>query len=170
MHKYENLVFEGGGVLGSVYAGCLQVLSEKKLFKNIKRVAGTSAGAITAGLLAVGSGSEGLTESIFKSDFDKFIQDKGWIFGDIYRLFCRYGIHTGNAFDEILKTYIKKYTHRPNLTFSQLEALVHEEPHKYKHLSVIASNITSGQAEIFNFQNTPDLPIWKAIRCSMRFL
>lgn len=166
-HTYENLVFEGGGVLGAVYSGCIQVLAERNLYDNVKCVAGTSAGAITAGLLAVGAGSDGLTASILTTNFEEFLSDSGWIFGDIYRFFCHYGLHTGDGFVEVLRNYIAKYTQMPDLTFAQLETLAYQEPHKYKHLSVIASNITIQQPVVFDSKNTPNLPIWKAIRCSM---
>ena len=171
-HQFENLVFEGGGVKGAVYAGCIQVLSEHGLYDQVKRVAGTSAGSITAALLAVGAGKEGLTDSILHSNFNQFVYDKGGWFMDIFRLFRCYGIHTGDSFAKILKGYIGKYGGNPNLTFAQLEAKIKaqqntEEPNKYKHLSVVASNITTQQVTTFNAKNTPDLPIWKAVRCSM---
>ncbi|MGL4736538.1 MAG: patatin-like phospholipase family protein [Cellulosilyticaceae bacterium] len=44
----KNLVFEGGGVLGTAYLGMLKFLDENAILADIKRVAGTSAGAITA--------------------------------------------------------------------------------------------------------------------------
>lgn len=44
----RNLVFEGGGVLGTAYLGMLKFLDEHDILKDIQRVAGTSAGAITA--------------------------------------------------------------------------------------------------------------------------
>lgn len=45
---YENFVFSGGGILGIAYLGMLEYLYQINLIQNIKRVAGTSAGAITA--------------------------------------------------------------------------------------------------------------------------
>ena len=164
---YKNLIFEGGGVKGAAYAGAIQVFHEHGLLKNIEHVAGTSAGSITAALLAVGAGSKGLTESILDSNFNQFIYDPGSKLMDIYRLFCHYGIHSGNSFSKILKGYIKQYTGDPNLTFAQLEERVKAEPHKFKHLSVVASNITTQNIEIFDSKRTPDIPIWKAVRCSM---
>lgn len=164
---YKNLVFEGGGVKGSAYAGSVQVLHEHDLLKHVEHVAGTSAGAITATLLAVGAGSKGLTESILDSNFNQFIYDQGWILMDIYRLFCHYGIHSGDSFSKILKEYIKEYSGDPNLTFAQLEQKVRAEPSKFKHLSVVASNITTQNVDVFNSKNTPNIPIWQAVRCSM---
>ena len=164
---YKNLVFEGGGVKGAAYAGSVQVLHDNDLLKNVERVAGTSAGSITAALLAVGAGSKGLTESVLDSNFHQFIYDPGWIFMDIYRLFFHYGIHSGNRFAKILKGYIKQYGGDPNLTFAQLEQKVKKEPHKFKHLSVVASNISTQNVDIFDSTRTPNIPIWQAVRCSM---
>ena len=53
-YNFRNLVFEGGGVKGIAYAGALKELEKKGLLTSLQRVAGTSAGAITATLLAVG--------------------------------------------------------------------------------------------------------------------
>ncbi len=165
--RFENLVFEGGGVKGAAYAGCIQVLAEHNLLQNVKRVAGTSAGSITAALLAIGAGSDGVTHDILKTDYTKFVADPGWIFGDIFRVFWRYGIHSGEGFVETMKRFIEKYTQNPDLTFLELDQLVDQNPTKFKRLSVVASNITTQQADIFDSKRTPYLPIWKAVRCSM---
>ena len=52
--QFRNLVFEGGGVKGIAYVGAWEVLQKKGILKDIKRVGGTSAGAINALLLALG--------------------------------------------------------------------------------------------------------------------
>lgn len=54
--RHVNLVFQGGGIRGIAYAGALESMPD---FCHIHAVAGTSAGAIVAGLLAIGkNGSE----------------------------------------------------------------------------------------------------------------
>lgn len=50
----QNLVFKGGGPKGIAYAGSLEALEQDQILGHIKRVAGTSAGAITAVLIALG--------------------------------------------------------------------------------------------------------------------
>jgi len=49
-------VFKGGGALGAAYAGALRVLSDNRIW--FARVAGTSAGAITAAMIATGFTAE----------------------------------------------------------------------------------------------------------------
>ena len=52
VNNYENLVLAGGGNKGIAYFGALRYFAQKN--QSFKRIAGTSAGAITAGLMAVG--------------------------------------------------------------------------------------------------------------------
>ena len=61
--KQYDLVFEGGGAKGSVFVGALNVfLKEKKC--TFRRLLGTSAGAITATLLAAGYTPDQMLEAV----------------------------------------------------------------------------------------------------------
>ncbi len=53
MPQYKNLVFKGGGVRGAAYLGAIKYLYDNGLMRAAERVAGTSAGAITAAVLAL---------------------------------------------------------------------------------------------------------------------
>jgi NTE family protein len=64
MSQFKNLVFEGGGVKGIAYSGALQVLEQQNIMSDIKRVAGTSAGAITAALVALGANGKDVAEIV----------------------------------------------------------------------------------------------------------
>lgn len=164
----ENLVFEGGGTKGAAYVGCMNVMDDMGLLRPVKRVAGTSAGSITAALLACGSGSAGLASAIAETDFSSFVDDKGWIFRDIYRLFRHYGLHTADPFVAVLKKYIKRYGGDSELTFAQLDQKIADNPDgPFKHLTVVASNLTRQRAQVFDAKRSPNLPIWKAVRASM---
>ncbi len=57
-----DVVFEGGGAKGSAFVGALQVLKEQG--HSTRRLVGTSAGAITATLLAVGYTPEELLAAV----------------------------------------------------------------------------------------------------------
>lgn len=46
-YPFENLVFEGGGVKGLAFCGALKILEQKGIMANVKRLAGSSAGAIS---------------------------------------------------------------------------------------------------------------------------
>jgi NTE family protein len=163
----ENFVFEGGGVKGAVYAGCMQVMDEHGLFDQVKRVAGTSAGSITAALLAVGAGSKGLTTTILDSNFNKFIYHRGGILSDIFRTFWCYGIHSGNSFVAILKGYFQQFGGDADMTFGQLAEHIARDPTRFKDLYVVASDISNQLPKVFSSVHTPEIPIWMAVRASM---
>lgn len=55
---YQNLAFSGGGIRGLAYIGAFEALEGKGLTEGIRRVAGTSAGAIMAMLIATGMTSQ----------------------------------------------------------------------------------------------------------------
>jgi NTE family protein len=167
VHRIKNLVFEGGGTKGSAYAGCLEILEQHQLYTPIERVAGTSAGSITACLLACGAMPEGLKQSVYNTPFKRFVDDKGGIFGDVYRMLFKYGIHTGDPLVKILKQHIQMYCGDAEINFTQLTKKSEEEPKRFKKLYVIASDLLTQRAKVFCEENTPNLPVWKAVRASV---
>ncbi|MDE3045862.1 MAG: patatin-like phospholipase family protein [Verrucomicrobiota bacterium] len=58
LHLPESIVFKGGSVKGVAYIGVIEQLEAEGLMEEVKRFAGTSAGAITVTLLALGFTSE----------------------------------------------------------------------------------------------------------------
>ena len=72
---HADLVFEGGGVKGIGLAGALSMLEEREY--RPQNIAGTSAGAITAALLAAGYSADELREIIVTLDYRQF-QDRAW--------------------------------------------------------------------------------------------
>lgn len=164
---YTNLVFKGGGAKGCAYAGCIDVLVERGIYDNITQVGGTSAGAITAALLAAGAGNEGLTKSVKHTDFRNFVKDSWGVIGDVDRLYKGYGLHTGDGFVQILKQYFGEFSGNSDITFAQLDLLAEKQPDKFKKLTVIASNLSNSRSQLFNSKNCPNLPVWQAVRASM---
>jgi len=53
------------------------------------------------------------------------------------------------------------------LTFAHLEKLHTMGPKVFKLLHVVGTNVTLKRPQIFNAKNTPDFPIWQAIRISI---
>jgi len=72
--KKIDAVFEGGGVKGIGLVGAVSVI-EKAGYK-FENLAGTSAGAIVAGLLAVGFNSEEIKEELKKLNYNQFKDEK----------------------------------------------------------------------------------------------
>ena len=108
-YKFRNLVFEGGGVKGAAYGGALEELEERGILNDITRVAGTSAGAITAVLLAVGYSPEELTDIITNTNFGDFADSSDEWFIDAERILTSYGFCKGDYFRKWnWKSYKKK--------------------------------------------------------------
>jgi NTE family protein len=143
MEKRVDLVFEGGGVKGIGLAGALATLEEQGY--EPQNVAGTSAGAITAALLAAGYSAAELREIIIGLDYRQF-QDKGWedkvpLIERSLSLLLDLGLYEGERFLEWIRERLEAKGVR---TFADL---VHpefaEDPLYRSRLQVIASDVTT---------------------------
>lgn len=95
--SYRNLVFEGGGVRGIAYAGALNVLDERGLLRSVEQVGGTSVGAVTALLLAVGYTAHEMTTLLADLRIQQFNDGRWFFVGGFHRMARRYGWIGGNA-------------------------------------------------------------------------
>lgn len=68
----EGVVFKGGGPKGVAYVGAVAALYELQRLNELLRVGGTSAGAITATLLAMGCKADEI-EELLNEDLTKFL-------------------------------------------------------------------------------------------------
>lgn len=159
---FRNLVFEGGGVKGIAYGGALHELEQKGILKNIKRVAGTSAGAITAILLAVGYSYAEVSDIVAETNFNKFEDDSLNDITNIRRLKNNYGWHKGDAFKRWIGNLIKDKKGKPNLTFKELY-----DSENSMDLYLTATNLSNQISEIFSYEHSPDVEIRLAARMSM---
>jgi NTE family protein len=161
--KYENLVFEGGGVLGIAYCGAIQVMEELNILKNIKRYAGTSAGSIFAAMMACGATADYVTKTAYNIDFKKFEDDSWGIFRDIWRFIKEYGLYPGDAFYNYLGIVIKDLTGSPNTTFKQVRNKFGND------LVLTGCNVDTQKLVYFSADSDPDMPIRLAVRISSSF-
>jgi len=167
MSQFRNLVFEGGGVKGIAYAGAVAVLESKAIMPDIRRVAGTSAGAITATLLAVGVRSNDVAEILSGTNFRSFMDDSLGPLRDSKRLLTKYGWFKGKAFSQWIKRQLYAFAGNPDLDFAGLKRLADERPGEFRELFVVGSNLSTQLEQVFCAENTPSMPIWKAVRISM---
>ena len=92
---------------GLAYAGATRVLEERGILKYIQRVAGASAGAINALLMALGYNSDEQLEILKSTDFDEFCDGTWGYISDIYRLVEDFGWYKGEAFSKWLEGLIE---------------------------------------------------------------
>ena len=98
--KYVDLVFEGGGVKGIALVGAFSVLEERGY--EPQNMAGASAGAIVAALIAAGYTATELRKIIGELDYDHF-KDESWedripLAGRSLSVLKDLGVYEGEAF------------------------------------------------------------------------
>jgi NTE family protein len=164
--SYENLVFEGGGVRGIAYCGALNVLEKNGIVKDLKRVAGTSAGAIQAALVSLNYSSEEITKIIGEMNVRKFNDGQMLFFGGSHRLRKNYGWYKGDVFLKWMAGLIARKTGNPDLTFKQLHELTLKD-RSFKDLYITATNLSKQRAELLSYENFPDMKISDAVRISI---
>lgn len=164
-YQFKNLVFEGGGVLGTAYLGAAQILDEKGILKNIERVGGTSACAIYAVITGLNYSLTETTEILWKMNFNKFMDSSFGIVRNTSRLLNEFGWYKGDYFLSWIKDIIKQKTGSPVTTFAQLEQLKQQQG--FRSIYLIGSNLSTGFTEVFSAATTPNMPIAEAVRISM---
>ncbi len=160
-YPFANLVFEGGGVKGVAYVGAFRELEERKIIPQIKRVGGTSAGAINAVLLALGYTLDETRDILMRLDFNNFMDDSWGLVRDANRLFQEYGFYKGDFFKEWMGDLIREKTGNTNSTFLELQN------RKFLDLYLVGSNLCTGYSEVFSCEHTPRMRVVDAVRISM---
>jgi NTE family protein len=160
-YPFQNLVFEGGGVRGVAYAGALDVLDRAGILSQVKAVAGTSAGAITAALVALGYTPAEIKDIFLYENFNKF---KDGSCGGLLRLFSRYGWYCGDYFLNLMQCLVERKTGSRHTTFAELERM---KDRGFRELRVFATDLNSTRIIEYSAKCTPTMEVAKAVRMSM---
>jgi NTE family protein len=163
-YPFKNLVFEGGGVKGVAFGGALNVLTKRGILDQIVRVGGTSAGAITAAMVALGYDADYIKQEMLGLDFNQF--KDGNFLGDVGRLFKKYGWYKGDTFLKFMEGQIANRTGTPDTTFDDLHNAISPE-NGFRDLYVVGTDLTTRQYQVFSYESTGDVKIADAVRISM---
>ena len=130
-----DAVFEGGGARGIAFVGAIQAMEEEKV--EWQRIAGTSAGAVIAALLASGYKSYEIRQHLSELDFSKLrgrtIMNRIPVFGSLLELMFNLGIYK----NDYLETWLDLLLSEKGIkTFADLP---------YGKLKIIASDVSNGQ-------------------------
>jgi NTE family protein len=176
MKLRADAVFEGGGVKGIGLVGAVAEI-EKAGYEFVN-LAGTSAGAIVASLLAVDYKADQIKEEMEKLDYNSFkdegLLDKLGIIGKGLSIGFEYGIYEGEYFEKWLEGLLLK---KGKTTFGEILTTEYKsgkagERYKYR-LQVIAADITDRRllvlpGDLKSFGYDPDqFSISRAVRMSM---
>lgn len=156
MRKIENLVFEGGGVLGMAHAGAIQALEDKEILNGVQRVAGTSVGALVALLVSLKYKAYDIHQIINSTNFKKF-EDHF----DPFRLVNKYGVYKGDFLLNFIEEIVEKATGNKATTYGDLR------DSGYLELKVYACDLNEISVKEFSHEATPMTNVAHSIRASM---
>lgn len=150
-----SCIFGGGAVRGISYVGALKAIEELGICPST--IAGSSVGAVFAGLLSVGYTADEIKEIFMQINFE--------LFRDIHFGFGRdFALSKGGIFLDWLRDLIEtkyygenfKKGENPPVTFADLD----------KNFIVIATDLTNFKYKEFSKFETPDFEVAYAIRIS----
>lgn len=159
MKEINIIITSGGGSKAIAYIGVIkkleEMIEEKKIILNLKELCGVSAGSIIGLLYLLGYTYKELEDEVINKRFEQLKDIR------ITNFFINYGIDSGkNIVDWIEKLVIKKGFDK-NITFKELYEKIG------KKFVVIATNLNKYRYSIFDYENTPDVKIIKAVRMSI---
>ncbi len=160
-YPFENLVFEGGGVKGLAFCGALKVIEQRGIMADVKRLAGSSAGAITAGLLACNYTSNEILQELQTKDFNDFKDDDFGIFRDVKRLMTDFGFYAGKEFHGWYGDLLAKKTGHEDVTFREVSEKFRKE------LVITGTCLNRRETHYYSKERNPHMPVRDAVRISM---
>jgi NTE family protein len=181
--KKADAVFEGGGVKGIGLVGALQTFEDAGFQWN--NVAGTSAGAIVAALVAVGYTASEIREIMTtRVNFGELMDPSTlgrlpWVGPWLSAIFDR-GKYRGDFFLNLIRQLLAEKAGKEKVTFQDL--ILPKEPgdseeeyhHRFKYkLQVIATDISGSQMLVLPYDiaklgtDPDDLELALAVRMSM---
>ena len=143
-------------MLGVAYAGAITALEQHYRLQDVKRVAGTSSGAIFASLVCLGYNAHEIQGIAREIDFKGF--GSHW---NPLRLFTKYGIYSGDKFLYWIKAKIKCKTGCSESTFQDLMDA------GMKEIKLFATDLNTRKIQEFSYGQTPDIKLAEALRASM---
>lgn len=159
-------VFSGGGVKAYAFLGALESIDDKHL--EFERVAGTSAGAIVASLIAAKYRTEDIKNLVYELDLQQFLDPPKLSqilpFSKWFFLYFQLGLNKGDALE---KWIYRQLAYKNIYTFKDIQP---------GYLKVVVSDLTLGKLVIIPDDlervygiDQDHFPVSKAIRMSAGF-
>lgn len=165
LHEAEALVFSGGGVRAIAFCGALSALEAASRrvgcepYARLRRVAGTSAGAIVALHVAAGADAAALDAAL--SEGQGLALLRPFDAASVLRLVSECGLDDGDALRSLAdRALVRNGMHRTT-TFAELETATG------RCLTVTATRLPEGVPVRFGTETTPDASVSEAVAASM---
>lgn len=146
--RIETLVLSGGGMKGVVTLGAVAGLRRSGALKHVRRVVGTSAGALVATAFALDRASMRLVDDLGALRYEPDM--------DLGRLLVSFGLDSGRHLDAWISTLLGGQT----LTFADVRERTGVD------LVVCVTNLTRRRPEYFGPDTSPDMDVALALRMS----
>ena len=170
--KKIDAVFEGGGVKGIGLVGAVSEI--EKAGYAFECVAGTSAGAIVAALIAVGYTAQEIKAELDALNYNNFkdtsLIDRFGFIGKGLSIGLEYGIYEGKFFEEWLEHLLQI---KGKTTFGDIEYEEYDDPKYQYKLQLIVTDLTDRRLlvlprDLRDFGISPrEFSMSKAVRMSM---
>ena len=156
----KNIVFSGGGFKGWAYIGTIKALGEYINFSQLENIAGTSIGSIYALFYILRIPWGVLLEHALNLKIKNMMD-----INKIHEVYSKKSLIKGIKFKEYNISIIKDYIN-PDITFGEFKKICNIK------LSIICTNVTKKEMEVFNYETTPDIKVIDAViaSCSIPFV
>jgi len=186
IRKVDALAIYGCGILAATHVGGLRALERHGMeVRQLKTLAGVSAGSVVAAMLAVGCGAEEIFDLIQRLPFPTLaIPELGSItrvLGNVVHSLLRCtagppaaeaveclvadatgpGLNSGSRLEEMVGNALKEYCGDAAITLKAVQDRFG------KRLVILACELDSGHEKRFTPETDPDLPVRVAVRMSM---
>lgn len=162
--RCSKVVLGGGAMYGIMYIGALLELCNydraayAAWLARLTDVAGTSAGALIGFLIAAGVDPWVMRDLVHRCNLGRIVH--GLLDLEPEDIARQWALSSGRQMDNALQEVVAAVTGRVDITMRELYAR-----HK-RSFTVVACNDTRGVTEYWTHVNQPDLPVWRALRCS----
>ena len=160
--RIQNLVFEGGGVKGLSFVSALEALLLYVPFGQLKRFAGSSAGAIFAFLIVIGHDTSDLKRIMANLDM-RALRGRSFILKRILQLVSRLGMFSTTSFRRWLADRLEEKLGVRDITFQDLYQQTGRK------LYVTGSYVEGRSVTVFSPEHTPTYSVIRAVVHSMSF-
>ena len=160
--KIKNVVFEGGGVKGLAFVSAFETLLLYVPFGQLKRFAGSSAGAIFAFLVVIGHDTSDLKRIMANLDM-RALRGRSFVLKRILQLITRLGMFSTKNFRRWLADRLEEKLGVRDITFQELYQQTGRK------LYVTGSHVEGRRVTIFGPQSTPTYSVIRAVVHSMSF-
>lgn len=163
LSNYRGIAFEGGGVLGISYIGALrEFIKNGGKLDQFTHLAGSSAGSIIAGLMAIRCPLKKMEEVLSSLNFNDFLDDSWGYVRDVERLINDYGWYNGDELAEWYRSLVNKITGVNDITLGQIYA-------RYgTHLFITKVVVEHPRSRlvIMDYRSHQNTPLYEAVRQS----